>query len=189
MKKILLGLVATVMLSVAGNAQDLSKLSQDVNFKLYLKNQFEFTKKATDINKVKELLSDGKIDESEINAFYRAFSTNEANFSTYIKVQNNLYTSLNEVYNLDEVNQDVLIPIIEDVYITDLIQVLERSTCRQKYVRAITTAAAAAVIGHGGCIALDPTVLGGILCHGAVAVLQWNAGQDALDAYHECIRG
>lgn len=188
MKKLLFGLVATVMLSVAGNAQDLSKLSQDVNFKLYLKNQFEFTKKATDINKLKELLSDSKIDKSEINAFYKAFSTNEENFSTYIKVQNNLYTSLNDEYNLDEVSQEVLIPIIEEVYIKDLLPVLE-STCRERYIRAITTAAAFAVIEHAGCIALDPTVLGGILCHGAVALIQWNAGQDALDAYHACIRG
>ncbi|NHM02803.1 hypothetical protein [Flavobacterium difficile] len=155
---------------------------------MYLKNQLEFSKGATDTKKVKELLSDGKLDESEIDTYFKVFSTDETKFTNYIKLQNSLYTSLNDEYNLGEISQETLIPIIEEIYIKDLLPFEERSTCKQKYIRDITSAAALALIEHGGCIALDLTVVAGIICHSAVSLIQWNSGQDALDAYHACFK-
>lgn len=189
MKKLLFGLLVTVMLSITGNAQDLSKLSQDANFKLFLKNQFEFSKRSTDYNKVKELISDGKVDEGELKDFYRVFSTTESGFSNFIKEQKSLYIILINEYNLDEIPQDVLLPIIEEVVIKDLMPVvIEGKNCMAKYLTTIAIAAGVAAAGHHACnLGALAGPVGFFGCHAAVIVVQSGTSYLAQLHYEDCM--
>ena len=189
MKKLLFGLIATVMLSVTGNAQNVAGLSNDINFKNYIKNEAAFLEKATDTNLAQQILSDSKVDENEMPKFYNLFSTNENNYLIFLRSQVTLLNLLEERYSLSRIPKAELAVVIEKEIENINFEITKLSPdCRKTYQLEMAAAYATAVVEHLGCVALDLTVIAGVICHGGVSVIHYAATQEALDNFKECAK-
>lgn len=113
MKNLLFGFITTVLFVFCGNAQDVSKLSEDKSFQTYLRNEFDFNKKATNTTLINELILDGKIEESELSNFYLAFSTNESQYKQYLENQKMNSDKFTSLYKLDNLSQSELSSLLQ----------------------------------------------------------------------------
>jgi hypothetical protein len=191
MKKILFGLIATVMLSFAGNAQDLSKLSQDVDFKNYIVNEYNFNNNVSDINLLNELNLDSKLSKDELSSFYKLFSTTENSYNKYLFSQSAIMNTLEKKYSFSKYSKKeldgILTPVITEIYTNLNSSLTERRNCRGVYIASLALNASVAYGAHMACLGADVTVIGGIACHSAVAIGQAAANYIALEDYRDCM--
>lgn len=195
MKKIFFCIVTLVTFVSNGNAQDLSLLKDDLNFKNYFENEIKFNSNfdSKNINLLLEINKDGILKETELQDFYKLFSTNEEEFNLYQKNQKENMDALEKKYNLSKYSQkeldEILIPILNNVYSQTYPSLVERKNCRARYLAELSLAASVAYGAHMAC---NAAVFGGPLafyaCHGAVTVGQTAASYIALDNYYDCIK-
>lgn len=177
------------MLSVTGNAQNVTGLSEDVNFKNYIKNEVIFLEKATDINLANQVLSDSKVDEIEMPKFYTLFSTNKNNYLSFLSGQVTLLNLLEKKYALSKISKAELAAVIEKEIENINEETTRRSPdCRKIYKLEMAEAYATAGLGHLGCVALNFSVLGGISCHSLVALNHYVDTQQAMQNFLNCAK-
>jgi len=190
MKKLLFGLIVTVLFSMPLFSQDINRLSKDANFLSLVRNEDEFIKKATDKELLKVIYADKKLNDDELSTFYKVFSTNEKDFYEYIKTQNELYNILNTKYNFEKYSKIELQTIfsvqIEEIYMSTS---TSRSNCYRRYLNAIAINASAAALGHTACLSVDWTGIGAAVCHGSVFVAHIAANDNAYLDYKDCLNG
>lgn len=171
-------------------AQSKSALSKDQMFISYVKSQVEFIEKSNS-SLVKKLPNQQMKTEKDLQAFHKAFNTNEKEYKSYLEKQNVRLQYLNEKYNLDSYSKPELTgalePIIGSIGGFDD-DIYARNNCERRYINDIASITAAAVIGHIACAPSDVTVIVGLICHAAVTVAQIAANDNATLDYQECLR-
>ena len=191
MKKLLFGLLATIMLGFAGNSQDVTKLGNDKDFISFINNEYNFISKPTDLSTLKKIFEDNILKEEELTLFYKSYSVSESQYLTYTKSQNLLLNNVKEKYKLTNFSNEELGNIFTNAmssfYLTNLTNRTDPKSCLRKLRNDLSIAAATAGIGHIGCLSLEVTVLGGVLCHAAVGAAHYFAIDNAELNYNECM--
>lgn len=192
MKKLFFSLIATMFFSLIGVAQDLSKLSENKDFISYITNMYSLEKKIFEYSNQLEIESIE--DEEDLNKFYEKYNLSSSEFETYVKEQNNLIKKIDLIFNIKELTskQNIVILNLEIEEVYNLINSNNKSlgdkNCRKILDHTIQSNWAIAITGHAACTALDLSVIGGIICHGAVSYHQWNQNQLAYIAYDQCMK-
>jgi hypothetical protein len=185
MKKLVFGLIATVMLSVSSYGQKISDLNQDPNFISYVNNELGFKERAN-LSLLKEIIN-VPITKENIDFFYKTYSTNEKEFISFMNAQNLILRDFSDKYNFKSYSENELL-IILNTEVTEVLQSTSKiNRCRDKYVNSLGINLCAAIAGHVACGAADITVFLGILCHGAVLTGQHLANQNAYLDYLDCM--
>lgn len=200
MKKLLFGLVATLLLVFNVKSQDINNLNKDQDFKNYLKNELEFIKKS-DPKLVKQI--QGVKDENDLNKFFTAFNTNKISYSNHLNKQNQILSTISNRYNFKKYNQNQLFEVIS-VEILEIINsdeatfhpiqlpIPENTTlgtnCRRRYNNTLTSNFATAVVAHMACAAGYLAVVPGLICHAGVALIHSTADDNAYLDYLDCVR-
>ncbi|CCG54340.1 Hypothetical protein precursor [Flavobacterium indicum GPTSA100-9 = DSM 17447] len=188
MKKLLFGFLAIMLFSVSVNAQELTKLNEDIDFVTYLKNHNDFISKTTDFNSLQSLLVDEKIDEKELLSFYTLFQTDEKGFNAFLLNQADLYKRLNLKYSFDKYSEEEL----KEYFTQEILEInngtakLAQNDCLTDYNLQIAYNGSVAVVAGYGCLALGPLSPG---CMAAVAAGNVIADIQAYRAYKKCLSG
>lgn len=171
--------------------QNLENLKVDKDFNKYLKTNNELLSKIKNVNKIVEILNDKKIDDKEKMGFYQNFGfKNFQELEESFKEQNNLLLQLNSKYhfekNKDELSLIIQDPIFDEILINDN-QVISNNCidrCGRTKRNCVGAVTSAAVVAHAGCLSVDWTGYGAIICHGAAFAAQI-FGHDECNNQHE----
>lgn len=189
MKKIFFGLIATMLLSITGSAQDINNLNKDLDFISYVNDDANFIKNYN-IEILKNINIDNFNNGKEWSLFYNAFSTNEKDYTDFVKRQDIKLKKVNEIYNFKSYNKEELQKILE-LEISEILNlnvgVESKKDCKRVYQNDLLQNAAVATGAHIACLTADITFFLGIVCHGAVAVGHAAANDNATIRYNECL--
>ena len=64
---------------------------------------------------------------------------------------------------------------------------LVKRNCKGVYIASLALIASTAYAAHLGCLSLDPTIIGGALCHSAAVIGQVAANYIASEDYNDCL--
>lgn len=140
------------------------------------------------IDTLKEYLKDDKLSEIEEKHIPTLFGyVDRGHFLYDLSRQMNRIEILSKKYNLKNINYEIKKRTLEDALMElDGLQPKKTSDhsmnaftdrCEDIRRKCIYSVAAESAIMHLGCAGLDLSVIGGIICHGAAFVYQYNAGE------------
>jgi hypothetical protein len=189
MKNLLFGVIATVLFSFIGNAQDINDLNMDVDFISYVNDDLNFIENHN-VEILKKINIDNFNNGTEWSLFYTAFSTNEQNYTYFTEQQNLKLKKVSEIYNFKSFTKEALQKILE-LEMTEILnfndEVESKKNCKRVYQNTLMINASVAVGAHIACLSADLTIVLGLICHGAVAVGHAAANDNASMSYQECL--
>jgi hypothetical protein len=205
--KILLGLSLIIIIAfscendevnekIISQNLSLENLKKDSRTVEYLKVNKDLLKKIKDISKVQELSSKENLNNSELQELSIALGFKSYNeYINYYRNQTLLLKSLENDYKISTYNEED----IEKALFVNNKNVASKtsSACMQRCSRTanncLGASTAAAVLGHTGCLALDVTIVGGIVCHAAILAGQYFVQDECLNqsqqCYEKCLAG
>ncbi len=102
--------------------------------------------------------------------------------------ENNLLANLN--YSLSNYKSSEISEVLFNEDKNIAFRGVCEDSCDRTYRNCMGGTTAAAIAAHAGCIALDPTIIGGIVCHGAALAIQYFAqdecGNQNLSCHRDC---
>jgi len=168
----------------------LEDLKNDSRIIIYEERNKEFLQNILNIKKVKELSSKKILNEDELQQLSIAIGFDSfEEYAEYYKMQKKLLNSLENDYNILAYETEA-IEIALSVNNTDLLHRTSSTcedTCNTTAVNCIGAAGAGAVIGHIGCVSADITVIAGVICHAAVAAVQYFVQDECLNQHEACL--
>jgi hypothetical protein len=196
MKKILFGLIATVMFSLNGNAQEINELNKDINFINFLNNEISFIQKEVKKEIISKIYNDKVLSKDELEKFYGVFGINQNDYLNFVKKQNALLIEISKKYEFvnfsDEKLKEILKIEIEEVFNSENNPFYkidnDLKNCKRRFVNALTINSSVAIGGHYACVSLDLTGPAGLLCHGAVLLGHMAANDNAYLDYQDCLK-
>jgi hypothetical protein len=152
--------------------EDISKMANDEVFTNLIESKINFTNQISNLEKAKELTSKNyALSEIELNELSISLGFSNLNdYINYYEKEKDMLVLLNDKYNIENYDEDLIKSLaIESVNN----QTYYRSNnCERVRRNCIIGAAAGATLGHIGCAVTDLTIVVGIVCHAAVAVIQ-----------------
>ncbi|ESU23068.1 hypothetical protein FLJC2902T_32320 [Flavobacterium limnosediminis JC2902] len=195
MKKLLFSLIATILVSSVSFSQDFDKILNDSDFEAYLIAYDKEVKLPKDYNKIKELMSDDKIDENEIKDIheYLGYESYDAYISN-LALQANLLEKLENRYTLSQYTQEELADLFDagfTMYKMDTIGTIGMAgtNCGRRLRNCHGLALAVAVGAHIACGPADVTIIIGLMCHSAATGAHYLMLDNCNLDYQDCIRG
>ncbi|WP_322549153.1 hypothetical protein [Flavobacterium psychraquaticum] len=196
MKKVIFGLIATIVLTNFSFGQNIKEIGNDKEFQTYIMQSINLNK---NLNKefLTKTFNDKQINENEVEYIYKVFNLkSQEEYKAILLNQDKLLTSLKNKYSFEKYTNEELTDYLSNG-ISVILSKVDGSTgitpggnnCRRKYRNDVATIGASAVIGHIGCATLDITVFAGIACHSAVVVIQAAAMDNANIELEECLKG
>lgn len=170
---------------------EITSLSENPLFQEYVENTIFLSNTLTNNDLLKKIYSDGKIDKKEIDIFVKLIGFNsKVDYANFVEKQNENLLIIKKMYNLNPENttqlKQVLKKAIDKFWKNDFIGVM--NPCADKYRNDLVINASVAVAGHLACAGLDITIIGGIICHGAVIAGQSAANSNARIDYLNCLK-
>ncbi len=171
--------------------QDINEILNDKDFQSYLIVIDKESKLKKDIKKIKEILSDNVVDENETKILYSVIGyENNEEFISNLKYQLELLNNLNNKYQLSKLtSNDLGILYNQGINMLNITSQNRGGHCARSYNNCMRIAFGIAVGAHLACTPLDVTVVAGLACHGAVALVHYSMQDDCELGYSDCIGG
>jgi hypothetical protein len=170
----------------------LENLKTDVRMSGYLNRNKELLQGIRDINKVQELSSKGNLSNSELKQLSIAMGFDSFNsYKAYYKGQTNLLNNLEKDYvlsNYTATEIDKALFYENENYTLNARGGFCEQSCNRTFTNCMGLTTTAALMAHAGCIALEPTVIGGIVCHGIALAAQYFAQDECANQGEKCKR-
>jgi len=170
-------------------------LSVDATFIAAIESNLRVIDKVADIDKVKNLTEKGDLNEIEIEELSRAMGFEDFHgYELYFNEQKERVKYLEKEYLLSSYTTSELTAISQAALLNSRrSESDDNCNCERIRVNCIVAAGGAATLAHLGCFAADFTIIAGILCHGAVLVIQDavsdNCNAEAENCERECLNG
>jgi hypothetical protein len=193
MKKVIFGLIATIIIGNFTFAQSIKEIGNDKEFQTYIIQSINLN---NNLNKeyLNKFYNDKQIDENEVEYIYKVFNfKSQEEYKTFLLNQDKLLSSLKIKYSFEKYTNEEL----SNYFNAGILVVLSNTesyerlnnNCRRKYRNAVATIGASAMLGHIGCATLDLAIIPGIACHSSVLVIQAAAMDNANMELEECLKG
>ncbi|MFK8060032.1 MAG: hypothetical protein AB8B78_08080 [Polaribacter sp.] len=169
-------------------------LKKDNRFIELIESNMELANNITDIKKAQSLVKKQSLSKKEINelGIFLGFLNGEE-YQKFINNQKKILRDLNLEYDLVSYKDDSLIELAKDAinYKIDKLRNkgLSGCDCNRIRINCLIEVSAAAVLGHLGCASVDWTGIGAPICHGAVLIIQYAAGDNCNANAQACNRG
>lgn len=172
-------------------------ISEDTVFINLLLSQINHYSNIKNLSKISDALKDNQLSAAELMEYPTYFGyKNLSELTGYYSLMKKRVEYLNKFYNFSDIikekKRELIInklkKIISNsngdtkVFTTDL-----SGSCEQIRINCILSVSAEVLIMHLGCAALDLSIIGGILCHGAATLYQATAGNNCNLNYQQCI--
>ncbi len=179
--------------------KDISEIAQDTTFINFLKDQLNYSLIKKNTKKINEILKNQTISSEEMKTIHNYFGfNNPIDFLNHFNEMKRRALYLDKVFGLNRMEisakRDILINGFERLLKKintknegTISRALADGPCETARVNCIVTVTSESAIMHLGCAALDLTVLGGLLCHGAAVAYQWSAGNTCNSNYQLCV--
>lgn len=199
MKKIIIKLTTVCVITLAfiscTRADDDTKLEKSVKnvetimsdsrLVKYINNNDALVNQITNPKRLLELTSKSNLSALEKDELSKIMGfTSLENYVDFVEKQNKLLLPIIREYNLGDEKQLQKVGII---VAENTNSVLMRTNCARTLKNCVGGAAAGALLGHVGCLSADITVVAGIVCHAAVAGIQYFAQDECQNSYEGCI--
>ena len=164
-------------------------LSKDPTFILYAESEDNVLEKVKDRNSM--LLLNNNVTEENLSSLVYLAGFNDTNeFTTYYSNQYSLILELKEKYGFDKLSQEELNTILLNSFNSyyGVNESAKLGPCERKLRNDLAINATEAFAAHLACGSLDLTVIGGILCHGAVVTWHYYQNDNAILEYENCIK-
>jgi len=169
----------------------LEELQEDIRMEEYLSSNTELLHGITDINRVqklssKENLSTIELEQLSISLGFDSFKS----YNIYYKNQTTLLKNLEKDYGLTNYTATE----INNVLFYENLNYASRGggacegSCWRSFKNCMGLTTTAALTAHAGCIALDPTIIAGIACHGIALAAQYFAQDECSNQASKCFR-
>lgn len=192
MKKLIFGFVAVIMFGNLSYGQDFSKVLKDNQFIDYIKDCSIEQNRTKDFIKLKQYITDNKIDEKEFEDLYLALGyKTQDEFKENLALQSNRILNLEQSYSLSSFSDEQMVSLLDQSY-TQLkipisnLPITSYNNCERSFRNCMLIALSTAVLGHVACGAADVTVILGAICHAAVLTMQYAMQDNCGVEYEEC---
>ena len=195
MKKLILSLIALITLPTATFAQDFNTIVKDKIFQDYLKELVAEKNLPKDITTIRAYNADGVISNAESENMYKilGYKTNDEYIASLTRQVGRLKT-LEGKYRLSTLSVTNMALLLDQGFTEIRVPLTppgENTTsvdnCARRYNNCVVIVTATAILGHVACIPADVTILGGILCHGAVVAAQYAMLDNCQLDYQDCV--
>lgn len=167
---------------------DVKELGSDSDYINFVKIILDESEKNYDIKLINNIIADNIVTEVEYKDVPGALGfKNEEEFKSSLNQKIIYLNNVNKKFNIKDFSNAKLadatvisIDVIKGFENGDDLCARERRNCR-------AIAIATAVGGHLACVGADLTIAGGILCHSAVAMLQYSMNDNCNIEYQRCI--
>lgn len=192
---ILLAVLATLAISCSNNENidssanknlDISQLTMDPLFIEFLSIPDTYnSSRLASINS--ETKRNSEIEITEISQLTEIFGfNNDQETINFINKRSQIFEELNKKYNLENYSTEELI-----VALGNDVSQYRRYDCKDSCERTMKNdagiASATVIAAHAGCFALDTTVIGGIICHGAAHAIYAFSIDEIDNQYNKCL--
>jgi hypothetical protein len=167
---------------------NLKNLKIDSRFISYSDKNQNLINNIKDINTITSLTEKENLTEQELHQLSLAFGFKSfEKYEEYYESQKAILLELENDYNLSSYNS----VDIENVLIMDDVPSAAKSGnchsyCSRTHTNCVGAVISAATLSHVGCLSADITVVAGIVCHGAVAALQYFAHDECNNQSEQC---
>ena len=174
----------------------IEELHKDKRLNNYIEKELKIISNIKSPLVVKELTLKNELNKDEIEKLSIAMGFNSSSeYINFYKSQKETLLSIQNDYNFNSQNQNIIEKEILKNYLlekeftsrSDVSDCLD--SCDRTERNCVGTTMAATIAGHAGCVATDVTVIGGIVCHGAVALAQYFALDECVNQREICGRG
>ena len=150
--------------------EDISKMGKDDVFIDLVRENITVINQISDIKKARELTSkSSSLSNEELNELSISLGfSNFREYQVFYEAQNENLLILNEKYNLEAYDDSTIQNLALENFNDD--SLYKSNNCER--IRRNCIIGAGAILGHLGCATLDVTIVAGIVCHGAVLVIQ-----------------
>jgi hypothetical protein len=193
MKKLFLSVIATVALTNFSNAQNIKDIGRDPLFVEYANESVRMINSIKDASAIQRALEDMELTEQELLTYPSYFGTTSVEeLSNAIKAQNKRLEILADRYSFPSIDKGILEAELSEAFgpFVDHIVIVpasaEKRTCKQRLVTCVGAAWSVAVGANYACLSVDATIIGGIVCHGAVMTGYYFALEICGDNYDDC---
>ncbi len=193
-KKIMFGIVLSLTFLACSDEEpslevlNIKNLKNDSRLKSYIEENQKFINNISDIKTVNKLLKKENLNNQELEKLSIAIGF--GSLEAYLKHYNNqtdILISLENEYKLSTYSKEDFKNILLD---NGYYGIAKSDDCSESCTRTarncIIGAAAVATIGHVACLSADVTVIVGVICHAAVAVLQVVVQDECLNQQVQC---
>lgn len=169
---------------------NLEKLQSDIRFKSYLEKNQNFIDNIKDANLVKALAEKENLNEQDLKRLSIAIGFKsyeeyleyyESQKSTLIKLENDYKLSSYQISDIEEAIIITNAPVVSGQP-NDCVK-----SCNRTSFNCQGAATAGAAVAHIGCLSADVTVIGGIVCHAAVAAVQYFVLDECINQEEQCL--
>lgn len=146
----------------------LENLKKDTRMQKYLSLNSKLVSGIIDINKVKELSSKENLNSVELEQLSISLGFDSfQDYRLYYNIQTNLLREIEKDYNITAYNETEIYKALFSEYTNYSAKGGPcEDSCWRTFRNCMGLTTTAALTAHAGCIALDPTIIGGIACHG-----------------------
>lgn len=180
------------MLGNLSYGQDYSKILKDPQFLQYIKDCSIEQSRPKDFKKLKQYISDNKIDENEFEDLYLVLGyKTQDEFKKNLDLQSNRIKNLEQSYSLSSFSDEQIISLLDQGYTQLEIPVsnpviTSYKNCNRPFRNCMLIALSTAVLGHVACGTADVTIVLGALCHAAVLTMQYAMQDNCGAEYEDC---
>lgn len=151
----------------------------------YINNNDALVNQITNPKKLLLLTSKANLSPGEKEELAKIMGfDNLESYIEFVEKQNKLLVPIVKEYNL---NDKVQLQKFGMILSENANSILMRNNCARTLRNCVGAAASGAVLAHVGCLSADITVVAGIVCHAAVAGVQYFAQDECNNSYESCI--
>ena len=167
------------------SVKNVENIMSDSRLVKYINNNDALVNQITNPKRLLELTSKSNLSTLEKVELAKTMGFSSlGNYIDFVEKQNKLLLPIVKEYNLrDEKQLAKFGMIVAD----NANSILMRANCARTLKNCIGGAAAGALLAHVGCISADITVVAGIVCHAAVAGVQYFAQDECQNSYEGCV--
>lgn len=151
------------------------QLKKDVRFTEMVNENKTIVNRIKDVDKIESLTSKDDLNEFELQELAQALGFNSfAEYERYYLSQRDVLNQLEQEYSLSAFENTEITSAVENAYIVESPVSFRNDpcSCSRSFYNCAASVTAQAVFMNLGCMALDLTVVAGILCHSAVIAFQ-----------------
>jgi hypothetical protein len=175
-------------------SKKIENLHSDKIFQDFLIDEQQQVLKLTDINKLKNYISDNRLTDDEQINIHKLFGYSDYKVYWEERVaQNERVKYLFKKYDIKNANKDMLrneitkAQALTNIWESSYYNVMSKTDlCEKIRINCLASVAAEATIMHLGCATLDITVVAGIICHSAATIYQITASNNCNLQAQQC---